>query len=129
MFGGRLKILVRQCTGHREIDFAISIKSDDDPQCCDAVCTAWDDTGKLVATLLTPLLGLTGGGTVVDEPITLALGTYTHCPPPLRHTHLCPEGEYNRVRARGITTWLKLSNRLDPLNNYGQVSDPPAYRK
>jgi hypothetical protein len=31
MFGGPLKILMCQDTGHRENDFAISIKSDDDP--------------------------------------------------------------------------------------------------
>jgi hypothetical protein len=44
--------------------------------------TAWDDAGKLIPAPLTELLGLAGGGTVVDEPITLALGTYMHGPPP-----------------------------------------------
>jgi hypothetical protein len=32
--------------------------------------------------LLTRLLRLAGGGAVVDKPIALALGTYTHRHPP-----------------------------------------------
>ena len=42
----------------------------------------WDETAKLLPARLTKLLGLAGGGTVFDEPSTLALGTYTHCHPP-----------------------------------------------
>jgi hypothetical protein len=41
---------------------------------------AWGRAGKLRATLLTALLGLAGGGAVVDKPITLTSGTYTHPP-------------------------------------------------
>jgi hypothetical protein len=33
MFGGRLNILVCQCTGHRENDFASSIKNAQEPYC------------------------------------------------------------------------------------------------
>jgi hypothetical protein len=40
MFGGSLKILVCQGTGHRENDFAISIKSAEDPGCCGELCIA-----------------------------------------------------------------------------------------
>jgi hypothetical protein len=38
----------------------------------------WGGTGNLIATLPTELLGLAGSGAVVDEPITLALGTDPH---------------------------------------------------
>jgi hypothetical protein len=38
--------------------------------------------GKLVATLLTPLLGFACSRAIVDKPITLALGTCTHHHPP-----------------------------------------------
>jgi hypothetical protein len=38
---------------------------------------SWCGADKLIATLLTELLGFAGGRAVVDEAITLALGTYT----------------------------------------------------
>ncbi len=34
--------------------------------------------GKLLATLLTALLGLTSGGAIVDDPITLAFGAFVY---------------------------------------------------
>jgi hypothetical protein len=40
--------------------------------------TAWGGTRKLIPTLLAELLGLAGDRAVVDEPITLAVGTYLH---------------------------------------------------
>jgi hypothetical protein len=40
--------------------------------------STWGDAGTLIATLPTELLGLASSGAVVDEPITLALGTYLH---------------------------------------------------
>jgi hypothetical protein len=44
--------------------------------------TAWGGTSKLIPTLLAELFGLAGGRAVVDEPITLALGTYMDRYPP-----------------------------------------------
>jgi hypothetical protein len=44
--------------------------------------TAWGGTRKLIPTLLAELFGLAGDRAVVDEPITLALGTYMHRYPP-----------------------------------------------
>jgi hypothetical protein len=38
----------------------------------------WGGAGKLIATLPTELLGLASSGAVVDESITLALGTDLH---------------------------------------------------
>jgi hypothetical protein len=38
----------------------------------------WGGAGKLIATLPTELLELAGSGAVVDEPVTLALGTDLH---------------------------------------------------
>jgi hypothetical protein len=46
--------------------------------------TAWGGTRKLIPTLLAELFGLAGDRAVVDEPITLALGTYLHRYPPFQ---------------------------------------------
>jgi hypothetical protein len=45
---------------------------------------AWSGAGTLLATLPTKLRGLAGSGAVIDEPITLALGTDLHRSTPSR---------------------------------------------
>jgi|KBSSwiStaDraftv2_1062776.scaffolds.fasta_scaffold1556238_1 hypothetical protein len=62
-------------------------------------------TSKLVATLLTLLLRLAGGGTVFDESITLTSGTDMHRSPPSPAWGISVQRrKYNSVREKDITT-------------------------
>src|SRR5215813_13738096 len=72
--------------------------------------TTWNGASKLIATPPTKLLGLAGSGAVIDEPITLALGTYLHrYTPSRRWAYQSREGKYNRGQDIDVTTWLTLS--------------------
>jgi hypothetical protein len=54
--------------------------------------TSRGGTGHLIATRLTALLRCAGGRAVVDEVMTLALGTYPHRHPPPRTRAYRSEG-------------------------------------
>src|SRR5215813_5241650 len=78
--------------------------------------TTWNGASKLIATPPTKLLGLAGSGAVIDEPITLALGTYLHrYTPSRRWAYLSRGGKYNRGQDIDVTTWLTLSYRVPKL--------------
>src|SRR5215813_11268440 len=75
--------------------------------------TTWNGASKLIATPPTKLLGLAGSGAVIDEPITLALGTYLHrYTPSRRWAYLYRGGKYNRGQDIDVTTWLTLSHNF-----------------
>jgi hypothetical protein len=57
----------------------------------------WGGAGQLIATRPTEPLGLAGGGAVIDEPITLALGTDRHSySPSQRWAYLATRGGTTR---------------------------------
>ena len=63
----------------------------------------WGGAGKLIATWPTALLRLAGSGAIVDESITLALGTDLHCyTPSQRWAYLSRPYTNNHVTSRKV---------------------------